>query len=748
MKDKYKHLLNFTANIISLAVEAAMFGWVWYMLYIPMLDKANTFFNRGNWAVIGMYVLFVFFFTKIFGGYRIGYMRISDIILSQILAVILAMIVAYFEICLVANDYLPPQPLLLMTVTEIIFIVPWVVLVRKAYTRLYPPRQMLVIYGNYSPDDLIAKINTRKDKYNICAAESYRIGYEKLYPMIQKYNAVVLCDLPSEVRNQIMKYCYQESIRTYVTPKISDILFRGADDIHLFDTPLYLSRNQGLGIVDLFVKRLMDIVISLIGIVIASPFMIVIALCIKLYDHGPVLYKQERLTKDGEPFMIYKFRSMTTHSEDAGARLAAKEDARITPVGRVIRAIHFDELPQLFNILKGEMSVVGPRPERQIIADQYTEEIPEFVLRLKVKAGLTGYAQVYGKYNTTPYDKLKLDLTYIENYSVWMDIKILFLTFKILFVRDNTEGIDEKQAEVIYFKFVEQENASSDDTLLEDDFDLDCTDSVKMYLNELGNDPLLSLEEEQELFKRYEAGDAEARDRIIRSNLRLVISVAKRYVGGSNLSIMDLIQEGNMGLMNAVTRFDYRKGYKFSTYATWWIRQAITRSICNDSRTIRIPVHLFDKFNQARRVEIKLRQELQRDPKESEIAKALGISEEALAALRNYQQQPASLDLPIGEEEDTSIGDFVPATNMQSNPEKSAVYSSLCDALEKAMDSLTERERAVLEMRYGLNGEKPQTLEEIGSKMNVTRERIRQIEAKALMKMRSPRRKALLRDYL
>ena len=279
-------------------------------------------------------------------------------------------------------------------------------------------------------------------------------------------------------------------------------------------------------------------------------------------------------------------------------------------------------------------------------------------------------------------------------------------------------------------------------------FDLDCTDSVKMYLNELGNDPLLSLEEEQELFKRYEAGDAEARDRIIRFNLRLVISVAKRYVGGSNLSIMDLIQEGNMGLMNAVTRFDYRKGYKFSTYATWWIRQAITRSICNDSRTIRIPVHLFDKFNQARRMEIKLRQELQRDPKESEIAKALGISEEALAALRNYQQQPASLDLPIGEEEDTSIGDFVPATNMQSNPEKSAVYSSLCDALEKAMDSLTERERAVLEMRYGLNGEKPQTLEEIGSKMNVTRERIRQIEAKALMKMRSPRRKALLRDYL
>lgn len=449
MKEKYKHLLNFAANVITLAVQGFMFGWVWYIMYVPMLDKANALFRRGNWAVIGMYVLFVFFFTKVFGGYRIGYMRVSDIILSQILAVLLAMGVAYLEICLVANAYLTPKPLILMTLTEIVFIIPWVVLVRKGYQHLYPPRQLLVIYGNYSPDDLIEKINTRKDKYNICASESYRIGYEKLYPMMKRYNAVVLCDLPAEARNQIMKYCYQESIRTYVTPKISDILFRGADDIHLFDTPLLLSRNQGLSIVDLFVKRAMDIVISLIGIVIAAPFMLLIALAIKLYDRGPVLYKQERITKDGKPFMIYKFRSMTVHSEDEGARLAAKGDSRVTPVGRLIRAIHFDELPQLFNILKGDMSVVGPRPERQIIADQYTEEIPEFVLRLKVKAGLTGYAQVYGKYNTTPYDKLKLDLTYIENYSVWMDVKILFLTFKILFQKENTEGVDQNQTTAI-----------------------------------------------------------------------------------------------------------------------------------------------------------------------------------------------------------------------------------------------------------------------------------------------------------
>ena len=449
MDERYKDLLNFLANVVTLFWEGFCFGFVWYMQYLPQMSKENALYRRGNWAAIGLYVLIIFFFTRMFGGYKIGYMRRADIILSQILAVVLAMGVAYLEICLIANDYLSFQPLFIMGLVQAAFLIPWVFIVRKAYQFLYPPRQMLVVYGHYSPDDLIAKINTRKDKYNICASVSYRIGYEALYELIPKYSAVVLCDLPAEARNQIMKYCYQESVRTYVTPKISDILFRGADDIHLFDTPLLLSRNQGLSIVDLFIKRVMDIVISLIGIVIASPFMLIIVIAIKLYDRGPILYKQERLTKDGKPFMIYKFRSMSVNSEVQGARLAAKDDARVTPVGKVIRSIHFDELPQLFNILKGEMSVVGPRPERQVIADRYTEEIPEFVLRLKVKAGLTGYAQVYGKYNTTPYDKLKLDLTYIQQYSVWLDIRILFLTFKILFIKENTEGVDENQTTAI-----------------------------------------------------------------------------------------------------------------------------------------------------------------------------------------------------------------------------------------------------------------------------------------------------------
>lgn len=443
IKEQYKHLLNYGANLISLAVEGIAFAYIWYQFYSE--EIFFPFFRRGNWAVVGFYVLLIFFFTKVFGGYNIGYMRMTDIALSHVLSILLSGAAAYLEICMIARDYVNPEPVLGMIGAEVVFILPWIYVVRKLYERLYPPRQMLVIYGHYSPDDLIAKINTRKDKYNICAAVSYEVGHEELYPMIQKYNAVVLCDLPSQARNQIMKYCYQESVRTYVTPKISDILFRGADDIHLFDTPLLLSRNQGLSIDQRMVKRICDIVCSLIGIILASPFMLVIALAVKLYDGGPVLYKQERLTRDGETFRIYKFRSMSMDSEKNGARLAAKGDKRVTPVGRIIRNIHFDELPQLFNILKGEMSMVGPRPERKEISDEYEKEIPEFVLRTKVKAGLTGYAQVYGKYNTTPYDKLKLDLTYIENYSLWLDFKIMLLTFKILFQKENTEGVDEKQ---------------------------------------------------------------------------------------------------------------------------------------------------------------------------------------------------------------------------------------------------------------------------------------------------------------
>ncbi len=215
--------------------------------------------------------------------------------------------------------------------------------------------------------------------------------------------------------------------------------------IDLFDTQFQLFRNSGLTFGQTILKRLVDIITSLIGIILGSPFMIIIAILIKAYDGGPVFYKQERLTTDGKPFMILKFRSMIVDSEKNGARLASAHDNRITPVGKVIRRLHFDEIPQVFNILMGDMSLVGPRPEREVMYKEYEKEIPEYRFRLKMKAGLTGYAQVYGNYSTVPYDKLKLDLMYIENYSIWLDFRLILLTIKILFQKEKSEGVDDKQ---------------------------------------------------------------------------------------------------------------------------------------------------------------------------------------------------------------------------------------------------------------------------------------------------------------
>lgn len=452
MKESYKHLLNYTANLITLVVNGVMFAIIWYNFYSGWVNNKGvvTYYkNRGNWAVIGLYLLIIFFFTHSLGGYRIGYMRVGDIILSNILSLLMGNFVGYFELCLVCRDYVNPAPLVTVMFMEMCFIAIWTILVRNMYKHLYPPRQMLVIYGRYTPDDLIDKINSRKDKYNVCATVSCTVGNKRLHAMIDEYQAVVLCDLPAEIRNQLLKYCYGKSIRTYVTPKISDVIFRGADDIHLFDTPLLLSRNQGLTIDQLFLKRAFDIVFSLVAIVLTSPVMLVIALAIKLYDHGPVLFKQERYTRGGRIFHVLKFRSMCVDADQFVQRITSKKDDRVTPVGRVIRDIHFDELPQLFNILIGDMSVVGPRPEWRVTTERYLEQIPEFSFRWKVKAGLTGYAQVFGKYNTTPYDKLKLDMTYIENYSLWLDIKILMLTFKTLFQKENTEGVDENQTSAL-----------------------------------------------------------------------------------------------------------------------------------------------------------------------------------------------------------------------------------------------------------------------------------------------------------
>lgn len=442
-REYYKRLIVFVLASTVVIALAALFGIVWYKYYRGLIYK--PFWNKGNWTLIALYALIVVLFSRLFGGIRVGYLKRMDMIYTLVLTVLCTNVVAYLQITLIHRWFLPPWPMLLMTVADIVVIIGWTFLSQAIYVRLYGARRLLVIYGKRTPDELIHKMQSRKDKYNVCEKIHIDEGDQVIYRKMKEYEAVIIWDLPSQVRNRYLKYCFAHSIRCYITPKISDIIITGSDRIHLFDTPLLLSRNMGLSAEERVVKRAMDIVVSAVGIVLASPLMLVIALLVKAYDGGPVFYRQERLSSIGKEFRIFKFRSMCVDSEKNGARLASKNDSRITPIGHVLRNLHLDELPQLFNVFLGDMSLVGPRPERKEIMREYQKEIPEFDYRLKVKAGLTGYAQVYGKYNTTPYDKLKLDLFYIENYSLMLDIKLLFMTAKIFFQKETSEGVEDTQ---------------------------------------------------------------------------------------------------------------------------------------------------------------------------------------------------------------------------------------------------------------------------------------------------------------
>ena len=271
-------------------------------------------------------------------------------------------------------------------------------------------------------------------------------------------------------------------------------------------------------------------------------------------------------------------------------------------------------------------------------------------------------------------------------------------------------------------------------------------DPVRMYLKEIGKVPLLTAEEELEIAQRMAAGDEEARKKLSESNLRLVVSIAKRYVG-RGMQFLDLIQEGNLGLIKAVEKFDYSKGYKFSTYATWWIRQAITRAIADQARTIRIPVHMVETINKLIRVSRQLLQEYGREPTPEEIAKEMGVSEEKVREITKIAQDPVSLETPIGEEEDSHLGDFIPDDDIPA-PAEAAAFTMLKEQLTDVLDTLTPREEKVLRLRFGLDDGRARTLEEVGREFNVTRERIRQIEAKALRKLRHPSRSKKLKDFL
>lgn len=414
--------------------------------------------RMGHYFLAAVYAVMLYVSSSIYGSLRLGYFRNGELIYTHTLATICANAVSYIPIVLLVKHFKTVVPLILMTAGQFVIICIWGYLANGLYRKLYPPRKVIMVYGERPAVALMNKINSREDCFEIGEVLKIQGITEKLKEKILQYEGVVICDIPSKMRNELLKFCYGRSIRVYSTPKISDIIIRSAESMHYFDTPLLLSRNDGLSIEQAFIKRAMDIFVSIVMLVLTSPIFLVTAIAIKAYDGGPVFFYQERCTKDGKVFSICKFRSMIVDAEKNGTSVPATErDPRITPVGNIIRKLRIDELPQLLNILKGEMSLVGPRPERVEHVHLYSESIPEFSYRMKVKGGLTGYAQVYGKYNTTAYDKLKMDLMYIQNYSVLLDIEILFKTVKILFEKESTEGFSDEVSAAMEQQTAEEE---------------------------------------------------------------------------------------------------------------------------------------------------------------------------------------------------------------------------------------------------------------------------------------------------
>ena len=317
----------------------------------------------------------------------------------------------------------------------------------KTYFKLYPPRKIIAVFDDEtSGGSLIRKMSKMPERFELSRGVSLlRYSIDEVKQLIDDYEGVIICDVDKNVKHEILRYCYSNMKRAYVLPSSSDIMLGSSYQIQITDTPVLMCRNRGLTAEQQILKRLFDIVFSAIGIIVTSPVMLVVAAAIKICDRGPVLFKQNRVTKNGKIFNVLKFRSMIVGADKMGAKGATDNDERITPVGKIIRPLRIDELPQLFNILFGSMSFVGPRPERIENVYEYTKAFPDFDLRHRVKAGLTGFAQIYGKYNTSPEDKLKMDLMYIERYSILFDIKLILITVKILFMRESTEGFKESK---------------------------------------------------------------------------------------------------------------------------------------------------------------------------------------------------------------------------------------------------------------------------------------------------------------
>ena len=442
MRDNRKNVVLSVINMINVVLVTIPFVYCWYRFFAPAM--IHPYYRRGNWAVILVFVVLYILFGRVYDGFSISTKRITESVYSQCMAILFTVAVMYILLA----QYLPaPVPMLLNFMAQVILTGVGTILSHKWYFSTFQPNRSIVVYDTrQGMEDMIEKYRMQKE-FRVCRIVSIRECLEDL-DMLREMDTVFMSGVHSHERNIVLKYCVEQGIEMYVIPRVGDLIMSGAKRMHLFYLPILKVGRYDPSLYYVFFKRVMDIVLSILALIILSPLFLISAIAVKAYDGGPVFYKQRRLTKDGREFDIIKFRSMRVDAESDGvARLSTGDkDDRITPVGRILRKLRLDELPQLFCILAGDMSICGPRPERPELAAQIERTLPEFRLRLQTKAGLTGYAQVYGKYNTSPYDKLQMDLMYIANPSFLEDMRIIFATVKILFQPESTEGVLTEEA--------------------------------------------------------------------------------------------------------------------------------------------------------------------------------------------------------------------------------------------------------------------------------------------------------------
>ena len=419
------------------------FAWGWFNYYAQHM--VLPFYDRGNWVVVALYAVLYMIFGRVYGGFWISLNRISESVYSQALAVMMTSGIMYVVTFLLERQLPDIWPVIAAFGVQLVLSGLWSMAAHVAYYILFPATKTIIVYDERQGMEKLIQDYGFEKKFTVIKTLTVEQCIANI-DLLHNAQTVFVSGVHSHERNIILKYCVEHGIMMYLVPRIGDVLMSGAQQMHMFHLPMLRVGRYNPSPWHTIAKRTFDVVSAGALFLVISPLMLITAIAIKT-DGGPVFYKQRRLTQDGKEFDVLKFRSMRVDAEKDGvARLSTGDkDDRITKVGHFIRKVRIDELPQLLNIIGGSMSVVGPRPERPEIASQYEKEMPEFSLRLQAKAGLTGYAQVYGKYNTTPYDKLQMDLMYISNPSFWEDLRIIFATIKILFVPESTEGVAEGQ---------------------------------------------------------------------------------------------------------------------------------------------------------------------------------------------------------------------------------------------------------------------------------------------------------------